>query len=300
MKFGLHFQTVYQILHETQCKEKKRGPPIKLCGQTKQKLLSLFRENPTISASKAAKILGLSISERTIRRELEKAAFTCIRVKKTPGLTKKHKEDRLSFAKKAITWNQAEWDRIIFTDEKKWTLKGNDGYVSVWVEGDKKPKFEEITNRLSGFMVWGAISANGGIALICPEGSITAESYSQMLENDFFNVYEEHLPENFIFMHDNAPPHRAQLTTNYLKEKKINVLSWPPLSPDLNPIENLWGYLSQKVYEGGKSYKSSQELWEALVKVWNETPLSFFQNLYNSMSERVLKVLQEKGERIKY
>jgi len=54
------------------------------------------------------------------------------------------------------------------------------------------------------------------------------------------------------------------------------VLPWPPLSPDLNPIENLWGYLSQKVYEGGKSYQSSQELWEALVKAWNETPLSFF------------------------
>lgn len=66
LKFGLHFWTVYQILHETQQKEKKRGPPIKLSGRTKQKLLALFRENPTISAPKAAKILGLSISERTI------------------------------------------------------------------------------------------------------------------------------------------------------------------------------------------------------------------------------------------
>ena len=93
LKFGLHFRTVYRILIETQQKEKKRGPPIKLSGRTKQKLLALFCENPTISAPKAAKILGLSISERTVQRELQKAAFTCIRVKKRPGLTKKHKED---------------------------------------------------------------------------------------------------------------------------------------------------------------------------------------------------------------
>ena len=63
---------------------------------------------------------------------------------------------------------------------------------------------------VSGFMVWGAISANSRIALICPEGSITTETYVEMLDHDFFDMYQEHLPENFIFMHDNTPPKRGK------------------------------------------------------------------------------------------
>ena len=98
---------------------------------------------------------------------------------------------------------------------------------------------------------------------------ITAESYVQMLEEEFFGQYEEALPDNYIFMHENDPPHHTRSTSEYLKSKNIEVLEWPPLSPDLNPIKNLWGMLSQKVYQGGKSYQTSTELWEALVQCLN-------------------------------
>ena len=148
-------------------------------------------------------------------------------------------------------------------------------------------------------MVWGAISAFGGICLVCPEGTITAESYSKMLEEDFLTLYEEELPENFIFMHDNAPPHRAKSTEEFLKAKKIDVLEWPPLSPDLNPIENVWGILSKKVYHDGKTYQNTTELWDALVRAWHELPLSLFRNLYDSMGKRLINVLEKGGERIR-
>ena len=243
----------------------------------RQKLLHLFCKNPKISATQAAKILGLSVSSQTIRWELKKAAFSYVRIRKTHGLSRKHKEDQVKFAQKTITWTQDHWDCVIFTDEKKFTLSGNDGYVPIWIEEGKKKKFNLAVNRLSGFMVWGAISANGGIALICPEGSITAETYVEMLDHDFFDMYQEHLPENFIFMHDNAPPHHAKYTVEYLKNKKIEVMEWPPLSPDLNPIENLWGILSQAIYAGGKSYQNTSDLWDALVSAWHAIPLFVFE-----------------------
>lgn len=298
--FGVHIATIYRIIREGNKKPKKKGPPRLVTGRTRQKLLHIFRENPKISASKAASILGIRVSDRTIRRELRKAAFSCMKIRKTQVLTKIHKEKRLNFARKHVTWSQYQWDRIVFTDEKKWNLSGNDGYVSIWREGQKKPTIEGLTNRLGGFMVWGAISANGGIALICPEGMITAETYVSMLEEDFFDKHQEDLPENFVFMHDNAPPHHARSTSMYLENKKIEVLEWPPLSPDLNPIENIWGMLSKKVYGHGKSYKNSNELWEAIVYEWHKIPPSVFRNLYDSMSERLVSVLVGRGERIKY
>jgi hypothetical protein len=33
----------------------------------------------------------------------------------------------------------------------------------------------------------------------------------------------------------------------YLKRKRIRELRWPPKSPDLNPIENLWGIVKSKM-----------------------------------------------------
>ena len=100
--------------------------------------------------------------------------------------------------------------------------------------------------------MWGAIVKNGRLHLICMEGSINADSYVDMLENDFFSEVNESLPDDFIWMHDNAPPHVVQKTKGYLERKGINTMEWPPMSPDLNPIENIWSMMKDEVYKKKK------------------------------------------------
>ena len=42
---------------------------------------------------------------------------------------------------------------------------------------------------------------------------------------------------------DNAPWHTANIIKKYLANKKVNRMSWPAQSLDLNPPENLWKYI---------------------------------------------------------
>ena len=48
------------------------------------------------------------------------------------------------------------------------------------------------------------------------------------------------------------------------KDEKLMI--WPPVSPDLNPIENYWSILKRHTYSGGRQYNSKDELWDGICK----------------------------------
>ncbi len=70
---------------------------------------------------------------------------------------------------------------------------------------------------------------------------------------------------------------------------------WPPSSPDLNPIENLWSILKWKIYEGGRQLASKLQLWEAILTSCKEIQAETLQKLTSSMDARSVKVISKKG-----
>lgn len=80
--------------------------------------------------------------------------------------------------------------------------------------------------------------------LIFTDGNLTARSYVDNLLAPYVIL---HFSENpfLIFMHDNARPHSARGSQQFLDEHNVEVLSWSPISPHLNPFEHVWDKLGK-------------------------------------------------------
>ncbi len=75
-------------------------------------------------------------------------------------------------------------------------------------------------------------------------------------------------------------------------------MDWPSMSPDLNPIEHLWGILKQKGEESKVS--NIHQLHDVVMEEWKRTLLATCEALVNSMPKRVKAVLKNNDGHTKY
>ncbi len=75
-------------------------------------------------------------------------------------------------------------------------------------------------------------------------------------------------------------------------------MEWPSMSPDLNPIEHMWGILQQKVEKHHVS--NIQQLRDVIMEEWKRMPATTCAALVNSMPRRIKAVLDNNGAPSKY
>ncbi len=70
---------------------------------------------------------------------------------------------------------------------------------------------------------------------------------------------------------------------------RVNVMDWPSMSPDLNPIEYLWGIIKRKVEE--RKVSNIHQLCDVIMEEWKRTSVATCEALVNFMPKRVEAVL---------
>jgi transposase len=103
-----------------------------------------------------------------------------------------------------------------------------------------------------------------------------------------------------LFQHDNAPSHKAQQTITFLQNNSIDILdSWPPYSPDLNVIENMWAHMKYVVRR--ENIGSKEHLRARIMEVWNsQETKEVCCRLTDSMPKRIKLCIQNQGGFTKY
>jgi transposase len=159
-------------------------------------------------------------------------------------------------------------------------------------------------------MFWAAFGQNIRTSLVPLDGDPLAQRHgvSGWVIGELYRAYlPTILRPGDIFMHDGAKVHTARVVTAILNEMGVIVMIWPPYSPDLNPIENLWSIMKREIYKLYPELEfapDTAETLEALINAaktaWHAIDSSVLYNLSITMPHRVKAVIAAKGRYTKY
>ncbi len=219
-----------------------------------------------------------------------------------PLLNHRQRHRRLTWAKEKKNWTVAQWSKVLFSDESKFCISfGNQG-PRVWRKGGEahSPSCMKSSVKFpQSVMIWGAMSSAGVGPLWFLKTNVTVPVYKRILEQFMLPSAEQLFKDaDFIFQQDLAPAPTAKSTKSWLNEHGVGVLDWPANSPDLNPIENLWGIVKRKMRN--KRPKNADELKATVKETWASIPPQQCHKLITSMPRRIEAVIKAKGAPTKY
>ncbi len=204
--------------------------------------------------------------------------------------------------KEKKNWTVAQWSKVLFSDESKFCISfGNQG-PRVWRKGGEAHSPSCLKSSVKfpqSVMIWVAKSSAGVGPLCFLKTNVTAPVYQYILEYFMLPSADQLFKDaDLIFQKDLAPAHTAKSTKSWLNDHGDGVLDWSANSPDLNPIENLWGIVKRKMRN--KRPKNADELKANAKETWASIPTQQCHKLINSMLRRIEAVIKAKGAPTKY
>lgn len=248
-------------------------------------LICSQEDAPGTSKSTRSIANHLNISERSVRRiakvDLSLSAFRRVPVQVINAATKQKRLERCKRLLRRLSVTACK--RVFFTDEKIFYVNPpvNNQNNRVWSAGKKRcvPQSRLLIERAKfapHVMVSAGISfeGKGGLHFVDEKAKVNADYYVKQLLPKLVGDCHQLLGEEFIFQQDGAPAHAAKVTQQWLAvhcPDFIDKDSWPPNSPDINPLDyHVWGSMLEKFGHLNPQPKDIQELKSALTKIWDE------------------------------
>ncbi|GFY34364.1 transposable element Tc1 transposase [Trichonephila clavipes] len=218
---------------------------------------------------------GRPISRFTVARRLHGGSLFAPPPVRCVPLTPAHRRRRSLWCREHRNWRDNEWGRVLFTDESRFSLSSDSHRILIWREREAA-----IIPRTS----------------FKGTGSVNGTRYCNEILLPYVGLFRGAMGLQFLFKDDNVPCHRTVAAEHLLESEDIERMDWPARSPDLNPIEHVWDFLSRRLAACTLPPVTIRELRLALQDEWAAMP----QQLILSMGRRCETCLVVRGDHIPY
>ena len=205
-----------------------------------------------------------------------------------------NKTKRLVWCREQLRVNE-KFSNVVFSDECTIQLKH---HGRLCFRKRKQPrKLKPRPKHPLKLHIWGAISPRGAAPVVMFTGIMDAVRYADILDASLVPFIADRFSDEsgHQFQMDNDPKHRSNYIENYLVEHGINWWPTPPESPDLNPIENLWGSLKQYLRTTHKP-RNLEQLKEGILNFWQTLTPAVCRKYINHLHKVIPRVVEVHGE----
>ncbi len=298
-KLNVSHTTVSNVLKEKNIKiiSEKKGRPKCLSKRQERKLVKQFQVanclNSTDGVGFIKEVTGKDVSNQLVRNVLKKNGITAHKRIKAPEISTKNLKCRKKFYETHKGKTFDSFQNVIFFDESTFPVKASSGGLWYYRGSQNKiPSKAVIRTTKFGngkLMIFGFITSSGNFKVYKIDGTMNSKKYVSLLEE---NILDDIVDCGFnlsdvVFMQDNASCHKSKSTMKWFEDHNLNLLEWPPQSPDLNPIENVWNYLETKVRMRQNEIENADDLWKIILEESRKISASFIKKLYKSIPKRI-------------
>ena len=235
---------------------------------------------------------GLKVSIATIKRVRKTLGWSAKKTRYCAMITEVNKEKRMTWCLDRIAEADLEMDDVIWSDES--TIQMDPHRKVTYQKKGRRLVYAARPKHPLSVHVWGGISSRGATSIVIFTGILIATRYTRILEAALVPFLSMYYPDKHRFQQDNDPKHTSKWAKEYFKNKKINWWRTPPASPDLNPIENVWGAMKRYLWDYVKP-RSIQELKDGIKKFWLTLTPQRCQKYIHHLKKVIPKVIEEDG-----
>ncbi|GFY14879.1 transposable element Tcb2 transposase [Trichonephila clavipes] len=230
------------------------------------------RQSASVIAQQLSTATGRQVSRFTVARRLHKGELLAHRPERCFPLKVDHQRHRLQWCREHKNWTTVN-GVVSSLRMSRFSTRSDSQRVLIWREIKTRFYTSNINEKHHyggpGVLVWGGIMLNGRNELhIFDRGSVMGDRYCKEVLLLHVRLLRGAIGPDFIFMDDNARPHRTLTVEELLVSKDITRMDWPAYSPDLNPIEHVCDALVRRIAVRLHHPENTQQLKQMLIEEW--------------------------------